>query len=183
MYSSIHHSVNSGRVIASSFSAFRTISFPTVPFHPIPSICGIIPSSTINPNNIYGTYCTSTCNTCILSPLSYPQDSAAARHVAQLHKLPSKSEGVIFRTNLNERGETAVIFPSKKPSATILEVSLKSFTPVPGLALPCLALPYPVQGEGGNGKATLIRFALCLNLIYPQPLSPPSPPPPPRKKY
>ncbi|CAM9774742.1 unnamed protein product, partial [Ectocarpus fasciculatus] len=40
---------------------------------------------------------------------------------ASVAKSLQKAEGVIFRTDLGERGETAVIFPNKKNTATTLE--------------------------------------------------------------
>ncbi|CAN0424901.1 unnamed protein product, partial [Ectocarpus sp. 12 AP-2014] len=50
------------------------------------------------------------------------QDSAA-RDVApaSVAKSLETAEGVIFRTNLGERGETAVVFPNKRNTATTLE--------------------------------------------------------------
>lgn len=59
------------------------------------------------------------------------QDSAtkdAASHaVTKTLKALEAAEGVIFRTKLNERGETAVVFPNKRPSATTLEVHLSNY--------------------------------------------------------
>lgn len=37
-------------------------------------------------------------------------------------KMIDKANGVIFRTNLGESGETAVVFPTKKAGASTLEV-------------------------------------------------------------
>eukprot|EP00903_Cladosiphon_okamuranus_P010856 g10255.t2 len=46
---------------------------------------------------------------------------AARISVAKTLKALEAAEGVIFRTKLNERGETAVVFPNRRPTATTLE--------------------------------------------------------------
>ena len=44
--------------------------------------------------------------------------------MAKALKALEAAEGVIFRTKLNERGETAVVFPNKRSNATTLEVGM-----------------------------------------------------------
>ena len=174
VYSGVHHSVNSGRVIASSFSAFRTIPFPTVPFHPISSICGII----FPPLLILVIYMVRTVLLLVI-PVSY-HPSHIRRILPQLGTSPScincppNPRGLFSAQTWMSGARRPLFFPPKSRALRFSRWAWNHSHPcralpflalpclalpclalpclaLPCLALPCLALPYPVQGEGGNG--------------------------------